>query len=148
MPTLCVQKVELPYTDEDIISFEEGVIGMPDVKRMVLINQDEIAPFLWLVSLDAPHLGFLVMHPQACFQDYAPDVPPEVRRELGASAEDELLVLATVTIAAEWAASTANLRAPLVISPTTMRGRQIILSNSPHRLDEPLPLEAACPANC
>jgi flagellar assembly factor FliW len=143
MPTLCVQKVDLPYTDKDLIRFEEGIIGMPGVKRMVLVNQDDIAPFLWLVSLDGPHIGFLVLHPQACFADYAPAVPADVCRELGLAEGEHPLVLAAVTIEAEWDRSSVNLRAPFVISPTTMRGRQVILSSSPYRLDEPLPLEAA-----
>lgn len=143
MPTLCVQKVDLPYTEKDIIRFEEGIIGMPDVRRMVLVNQDDIAPFLWLVSLDEPNIGFLVLHPQSVFTGYAPEVPADVRRRLGAGEADDLLVMAMITIAAEWEQSTVNLRAPLVISPTTMRGAQIILSGSPYRLAEPLPLVAA-----
>lgn len=143
MPTLCVQKVELPYTAKDIIRFDEGIIGMPDVKQMVLVNQDEIAPFLWLVSLDEMSLGFLVLRAQTFFPDYAPTVPADVRRQLGAGENDDLLVLATVTIAAEWEQSTANLRAPLVIAPQTMRGVQVILSGSPYQLSEPLPLQAA-----
>jgi flagellar assembly factor FliW len=143
MPTLCVQKVELPYTAKDIIRFDEGIIGMPDVKQMVLVHQDEIAPFLWLVSLDEASLGFLVLQAQAFFPDYAPTISADVRRQLGVGETEELLVLVTVTIAPAWERSTANLRAPLVIAPQTMRGLQVILSGSPYQLSEPLPLQAA-----
>lgn len=143
MPSICVQKLDLPYTEKDIIRFEEGLIGMPDIKRMVLVNQDDIQPFLWLVSLDEPNIGFLVLQAQSFFPDYKPQIPSDLCEQLGITEEGKLLILATVTIAPEWERSTTNLRAPIVISPENMRGAQIILSGSPYRLDESLPIAVA-----
>jgi flagellar assembly factor FliW len=48
-------------------------------------------------------------------------------------------VLAIVMVAADWRNSTINLRAPLFVSVRTMRGTQVVLTDSVYRLDEALP---------
>lgn len=139
MASICIQGTELTYGENDIIRFEEGLIGMPQLRRMVLIHYSEVAPILLLCSLDDPQVAFLVLETKSHVPDYAPQFPPNLKQQLGLAEGEEWLTLVTVTIAAEWTASTINLRAPIVIAPGTMQGAQVVLMDSEYQLAEPLP---------
>ncbi len=139
MQTIHVQGTDLAYEEKDILKFDEGLIGMPQLQRMVLIHYSEIEPLLLLCALDQPDVTFLVLEANSHVPNYAPCFAANVQTQLGLTDEEAPVLLATVTIAPEWTASTINLRAPIVIAPTTMRGAQIILSDSPYQLAEPLP---------
>ncbi|HYJ46771.1 MAG TPA: flagellar assembly protein FliW [Pyrinomonadaceae bacterium] len=142
MPTIHIQGVDLSYQESSIITFDEGLIGFPGLKRMVIVRQSGIEPFLWLASLDDASVAFLVVDPRQLFPDYKVEwqtVAPA--HQLGSEDDEAPLVLAMVLIAAEWKESSVNLRAPIFISPSTMRGMQFALSDSPYRLDEPFPEE-------
>ncbi len=139
MQTIHVQGTDLAYEEKDILKFDEGLIGMPQLRRMALIQYTEIAPLLLLCSLDKPDVTFLVLEANTQVPDYAPCFSASVQKQLGLADGAVPVWLATVTIAPEWMASTINLRAPIVIAPTTMRGAQIVLMDSKYQLAEPLP---------
>lgn len=139
MQTIHVQGTALAYEEKDILKFDEGLIGMPQLRQMVLLHYTEIAPLLLLCSLEQPDVTFLVLEATAHFPDYAPRLSETVQKQLGLTAGEAPVILTTITIAPEWTKSTINLRAPLVIAPTTMRGAQIVLTDSHYQLAEPLP---------
>lgn len=139
MQTIRVQGTDLAYEEKDILRFDEGLIGMPQLRRMVLIHYSEIAPLLLLCSLDQPDVTFLVLEANVHFPAYGPRFSAHLRTQLGLAEEEAPVLLTTVTIAPEWTASTVNLRAPLVIAPTSMRGAQVVLTDSRYELAEPLP---------
>jgi flagellar assembly factor FliW len=143
MPKIHIQSKEIEYAERDVITFDEGLVGLPHLRRLVIINQPEIHPFLWLASLEAPETAFLVLEPHAQFSDYAPSIPPQVSTRIKLEAWEKPLLLVIARITSEWQCSTLNLRAPLVIAPNAMRGAQIVLTESAYRLDEPLAMLAA-----
>ncbi len=140
MPTIRIQGTDLTYSESDIITFDEGLIGMPHLHRMVLVHESELDPFLWAASLDDLHAAFLVVDPGVIFTDYSPPLPGEACSRLGLADGETPLLLATVLIAPDFRESTTNLRAPLVIAGSTMRGMQTVLLDTSYRIDEPLPL--------
>ncbi len=139
MGSICIQGTDLTYGENDIIRFEEGLIGMPQLRQMVLIHYTEVAPILLLCSLDEPAVAFLVLEAKSHVPSYMPPFPASLKQQLGLNDGEEWLTLVTVTIASEWTASTINLRAPIVIAPGTMQGAQIVLTDSTYQLAEPLP---------
>ncbi len=140
MQTIRVQGTDVAYEETDILKFDEGLIGMPQLRRMALIHYTEVAPLLLLCSLEQPDITFLVLDTSVHVPAYAPRLTANAQKQLGLADDDAPVWLATVTIASEWTASTMNLRAPIVIAPTTMRGAQIVLLDSQYQLAEPLPL--------
>ncbi len=138
MPTIRIQSKDLSYDEVDVITFDEGLVGMPNLRRMVVVAQPEIAPFLWLASVEEPETAFLVMEPREQFEQYAPEIPAQVRQRLGLAENEDPLVLAIVRIQPEWQLSTVNLRAPLLITSRQMRGLQLVLTDSAFRVDESL----------
>lgn len=133
MTTIRIQGAELSYDESDVIEFEEGLIGMPRLRRMVLVRQQGLEPLLWLASQDDPEATFLVLDPRQVFEDYDPPAP------WGAARDEGCLVLSTVRVGADWRETTVNLRAPLFVSPARMRGQQLLLRDARYRHDEPLP---------
>ncbi|MDX2030118.1 MAG: flagellar assembly protein FliW [Blastocatellia bacterium] len=138
MPTIHIQNTEIPYDEGNVIAFDEGLIGLPHLRRLVIVTQPEIAPFLWLASTETPASAFLVMEPRLLAGAYAPEIPAEIRARIGLRADEDPLLLAIAIISPEWRHSSINLKAPLVIAPGAMRGTQLILSETAYRLDEPL----------
>lgn len=133
MPTVKIKKTEISYEESDVIILEEGLIGLPGLRRMVLVGQSAIDPFLWLASVDIPGMAFLVIEPQLIFSEYELPVA-ELKLE-----EEKLLALALVTLEPDWGNTTINLRAPIVINRETKRGVQIVLMDSDYSLTEHLP---------
>jgi flagellar assembly factor FliW len=141
MPTLNIDGTVLEYADADIISFAEGLIGMPHLRRMALIQRSDVEPFLWLAAIDQADTAFLVVDPRI----WIPDFAESVSELLPGARSESMAILAIVTIATDWVKSTVNLRAPILISPATMRGAQVILTSSAYSHNEPLPhASAAC----
>ena len=135
-----IQGAELPYEEADVIHFAEGLIGMPGLRRMVLVRETGVAPFLWLASLDDKEVAFLVVEPQQLFPDFRPQAP-DSELFYGTGPGLRTLTLALTRVAPDWRETTVNLRAPLFINPATMRGAQFVLGDERYRLDEPLPRE-------
>jgi flagellar assembly factor FliW len=134
MTTVRIEGAELSCEAPDVIEFEEGLIGLPRLRRMVLARQEGLEPLLWLVSRDDPEAAFLVIDPREVFGDYDPPPPRGWEGE-------RCLVLSTVRVAADWRATTINLRAPVFVSPSRMRGLQCLLGDARYQHDEPLPPE-------
>jgi flagellar assembly factor FliW len=137
MPTITIQGSDISYDEKDVITFPEGLIGLPNLRRMVIVRQAEIEPLMWLVSLDEA-AAFVVADARALFPGYAPAPPAD-----SIIGDDSLVVLATVLISPQWEASTINLRAPLFVSAATMLGAQVILGDDSYSVGEPLPLAMA-----
>lgn len=142
MPTIRIQGTELSYDDGNIITFDEGLIGMPHLKYMVLVEQSDIAPFHWLASLDDARVAFLVVNPQLVYPSYSPQLSGDVIRVLSPDGLPPT-PLAIVNVAHDWTKTTINLRAPLLVASRAMRGTQVPLADNDYQLEEPLPEVAA-----
>ena len=143
MPTFMIQGTEISYNENDIITFSEGLIGLPHLKRLVVVRQSNIEPFLWLVSVDEDATAFVAADARALFPGYSPTLPADSSLRGTLTVDGKSDVLAIVLIAPDSQRTTANLRAPLFISPRTMKGQQIVLTDNSFGVGEPLPLAMA-----
>ncbi len=118
------------YRDEDVILFEEGLIGFPSAKRFVLIESESLSPFRILKCVDNPRIGFLVLDPRAVVKNYERSIPPEAWSSLQVLEKADRLALVISIIGNDPQDSTANLQAPLLINHRKMLGKQLILTNA------------------
>ncbi|MCW5960189.1 MAG: flagellar assembly protein FliW [Pyrinomonadaceae bacterium] len=132
MPEISINNMNLEYNENAVIDFTEGLIGLPEMRRAVIVPMSDYSPFCWLASVDDERNRFVVVAPSAVFPDYSPDLPEELR-------ESPLETLAIVKISSNWENTTINLRAPIFINSATKRGAQVILSETKYRLAEALP---------
>ena len=121
-----------------VVSFPEGLIGIADAKRFAIETADDVEPLLRMRCLDRPELAFLLVDPRLIRADYAPRFEAEDLATIGLPAGETPLVLAIAHIAPRIEECTANLLAPLVINPSSMRGLQIILEPGSYTTRHPL----------
>ena len=141
--------IEVP--NELAISIPDGILGLPDAKRYVLLEHDsEGTPFKWLQAIDNPDLAFIVLDPHLVVEPYDVRFDAETSAKLGVSAAGaDFAMMAIVNIPRENPiAMTLNLRAPILVHLEKRVGWQVILPNEEypirHRLF-PDPLEAQEP---
>lgn len=116
--------------EEKAFEFSPGLYGFPDVKRYLVTDVPGGGDiFKLLVALDQPDLGFTLVHPNAFFPDYVPDIPDDEVRDLGGAGPDDMLVMCIANVPSQFKDSTANLKAPLVFNPHTRKARQVILAD-------------------
>jgi flagellar assembly factor FliW len=132
MPSITIKEENYTYREDEIIGFNEGLIGLPDLRRAVLIPLVGCEPFCWLASVDDEKIRFVVVNPGEIFADYNP-------AEFVILNESETKVLAIVKISSDWRNTTINLRAPILLNTQTNRAVQMVLSESAYELAENIP---------
>lgn len=123
---------EIEIDESKIITFEDGIIGFPDMKKFTLIfdEEKEGRPSIsWLQSMDEPEIAFPVMDPLFVCETYNPSVEGELLKNLGTIKEDNLYVLVTVTVPQDIKELAVNLKAPIVINTDTRKASQIIVED-------------------
>lgn len=123
---------EIEIDESKIITFEDGIIGFPDMKKFTLIfdEEKEGRPSIsWLQSMDEPEIAFPVMDPLFVCETYNPSVEEELLKNLGTIKEDNLYALVTVTVPQNIKELAVNLKAPIVINTDTRKASQIIVED-------------------
>jgi flagellar assembly factor FliW len=133
------QAPDLKLRSKDaIIHFEEGLIGFAEFKDFVLMENEGLAPFRLLQSLEAPEVGFLVLDPTMLVGNYLDLVPAREWESLGTTRKSQALAFVIVVIGATPETSTGNFQAPLLINYERMSGKQVILTDSEFSVRQPL----------
>ena len=121
---------ELEFAEEKIITFAHGLIAFAQMKRFILIeNQDPENPLWWLQSIDEPELAFVVINPFAFKADYEFELSPEDVEELAIQSQEDIVILAIVVVPEEVKKMTANLLAPVIFNARLKKGKQIVLQD-------------------
>lgn len=118
---------EISVGAEYILEFPEGIPGFERFKRFGLITIDEEEPFIRLLSIEEPRLGFVLVNPMLIWPDYNPDIGAEDLDGLDFKEADEMAVYCIVTLSAVPSEVTVNLKGPIFLNARTMMARQMIL---------------------
>lgn len=114
----------LTIEDSDVLTFVDGLIGMEDCRRWVLLADSENSALGWLQSLDRPEVALGVVSPRRFVPEYQVRVARREIQPLGLTDPNGAQVLAIVSHAG--GALALNLKAPLVIHVAERLGRQIV----------------------
>ena len=109
----------------DIVRFPDGLPGYESVREFVLLDVPEQAPLKLLHVVNGAEPCFLVIDPKAVLPTYRAELGASDRHRLGAAEDTDLLWLAIVMVD-EQGELAVNLRAPIVINPARMTGRQVM----------------------
>lgn len=119
----------LEYVDDDVLDIPDGLIGLPNLRRWLLLDMDEGLPMRWLQSLDRPDFGVPVMPPVFFTEEYEVGATRSAAAGGEAGEDVELVSLIIATVHPGGTRITGNLRAPLVVDAKSRRGVQLALDN-------------------
>ena len=132
---------EIEVDESRFLIFEDGILGFPDLKRFMLIHDEESAGqnlISWMQSIDEPAFAMPVIDPLRVCPEYNPEVEDELLKPLGDLNPDEILVLTTVTVPPEIEKMTSNLKAPFIINAENLKACQIILDDEKYLIKYPI----------
>lgn len=110
-----------------VIVFADGILGFPNLKKYVLLQTSADPVFFWLQSLENPDLAFVVCDPRAFVPDYVAPIKLEEVKTLELRDLNDCQVFVVVNKVDGFL--TANLQGPIVVGATSLRARQLVLSD-------------------
>lgn len=138
MNTLQTRFGEVSYEADQILQFPEGLIGLDQLQRFLVMPNRKEGPLFWIQSVDDPDFAFVVTDPTHFFRDYLIGPDERERAKLGIDADGACHALAIVSIS-ENREITLNLSGPILYAPATNRGLQVILDDPRYSTRTPLP---------
>lgn len=132
---------EIEIDEAKIITFKNGIIGFPELKKFALLHDEERGTGManpgssrdWRKRMPAP-----VMNPLDVKPDYDPEVDDELLASAGNLTPENLLVLVTVSVPSDLKKMSVNLQGPFVINIDECKGCQIILDNGSYPVKFPI----------
>jgi len=110
-----------------VLNFTQGIPGFERFKQYGLVEVEEEIPFMRLLSLEEPQLGFVIVDPMLVWPDYDPSIGQEDLESLGISRPEQLAIFCIVTLSQVPEEVTANLKGPIYINVETMQAKQMVL---------------------
>lgn len=129
---------DLEVPEDKIITFKEGVPGFPQIRSFVVLELDEIKPFLYLQALDDPPITLFVINPFLVDRTYEFHLSENDMADVNSKNSSELAVYAVATIPENPNEATLNFMAPIVINEKERCGKQVILHDSKYSVKHPL----------
>lgn len=118
----------IEYIEDDVLSFDQGMIGFDQCKRFLIISHKPESKFRWLQSIDEPGIAFLVVDPSQYIEDYSIEIEDADSAALQITSDTSILLLATASIPkGNPGQLTLNLAGPIVINLETRCGRQFVV---------------------
>ena len=132
---------DVEISDDKILTFEDGIIGFPDLKHFTLIHDEEKgkdAGIRYFQSIEEPAFAMPVMNPLMVCEDYNPQVSEEFLSSLGNISDENIVVLVTVTVPTDLTKMTVNLQGPIIINSDEKKGAQIIVEGNDYPVKVPI----------
>ena len=132
---------EIEIADDKINTFENGIVGFPELKHFTLIHDEERgtnAGIRFLQSIEEPAFAMPVMDPLIVKPDYDPEVNDELLASVGTLTAENILVLVTVTVPSDLTKMTVNLQGPFVVNVEERKACQIIVEGDIYPVKFPI----------
>ena len=128
---LCIEK-------ENIITFEQGLLGFEELKQFAIIDVEECLPFEWLVSVEDPIVAFPILNPTLFFSDYKPSLSKDDLVLLDIKKEKDVEMFCIVTLGKKPEDVTLNLKGPILINMKNKMGKQVVITEDYYSLNQQL----------
>lgn len=121
-------------TEEQIISFPDGIYAFEDAKRFALIAPKENEYPMWLQCIDNLRPCFIVFDPYIFCEDYNFSLNDGEKSILGIKDSSNIKVLCIANVPEDFRDTTVNMKSPIVINMDNRTAMQVILQhNYPYR---------------
>ena len=126
----------LSIEKENIITFEQGLLGFEELKQFAIIDVEECLPFEWLVSVEDPIVAFPILNPTLFFSDYKPSLSKDDLVSLNIKREKDVEMFCIVTLDKKPENVTLNLKGPILINMKNKMGKQVVLAEDYYSLNQ------------
>ena len=113
---------EVDYSEDNVIVFEEGLVGFGEYTRFLLLADDPDDLFHWLQSTEDEDLAFVLMD----IKQIKPDYEPTFEQELIESPISYYVIAVVPEVMEDMR---VNLKAPILINKNIRKGKQVIAEN-------------------
>ena len=120
--------------DSNILHFDEPLLGFDKTQRFVIL-QTSHGPMFWLQSIEDPKLAFCILDPFEAGLDPDMSLLATDLAEIGAQSLEEVKVYSIVVLDPDPQQIRTNLRAPILVSTSSNKAKQVILD------DQSLPVQ-------
>ena len=118
----------LTFKEEDLLCFDEGLMGFPMSTRYLLFPYAENSTFFWLQSIDEPEIAFIVINPFEFFSNLDFTISDEDAQSLDLVRKEDVEVFSLVNVPdGEPEAARTNLAGPVIVNAINRRGKQILV---------------------
>lgn len=114
---------------QNIIRFEEGILGFEDTKEYLLYHEEDDGIIWNLQSAHSDIPSFIVIDPYPIVSGYNPQFTNSDLKYFGETNTENLCVLVIAVIKQNLSESVINLKAPIVIDVNSRKAKQIILED-------------------
>lgn len=118
---------KITYEENEIITFEKGIPGFPNLKKYIIREALEDSLFSIIQSVEDKDIGFVLISPFTVKENYEINLNEEIIKNLNIQKEEDVILYSLVTLNENMENITANLKAPLVININNKKGEQYIL---------------------
>lgn len=123
---------------EDILTFQEGLLGFADLRQFILLDDPSDDIFVWLQSCESPVIAFPVLEPELFSETYKVNLTKSDLEALKLASSKDARFFTIVTIPEDPTQMTANLKAPIVINVKSRGARQCVLQDNHLAIREPI----------
>ena len=111
-----------------VLEFRVPIFGFEDLRRFVLLSDDEAGPgLLWLQSLEEKDTCFVLLDPDSMGLDYTPQIQPEAAQLLQLEQGDGVITRVIAVVPQDFRQTTVNLKSPVFINQKKQLAAQVIL---------------------
>jgi flagellar assembly factor FliW len=121
-----------------VLTFPHGLPGFESAREFGLVEVAEETPFVLLLSIEEPRVGFVLVDPTLIWPDYDPVITEEDLNGLAVTEASQLAVYCIVTLSTVPEQVTANLGGPVCINTAAMLAKQMILVDERYHTKHPL----------
>lgn len=128
---------EIPFADEDVLSFPRGMPAFEERRAWILLDDGE-SSVRWLQSIDDEGPALPVTAPDVVMPDYNARISEDDLELVGAPEASDLVLLAVLSVpeVEPWR-MTVDLRAPILVNIRTRRAVQVIALDEEYSVRHP-----------
>ncbi|MFP5520141.1 MAG: flagellar assembly protein FliW [Bdellovibrionia bacterium] len=129
---------QVSLNNEDILQFNEGLLGFADLRKFVLLDDPNDEIFAWLQSCESPQIAFPVLEPELFAPNFKVNLTKSDLESLKLADAKKARYFCIVTIPDDPTQMTANLKAPVIINVQEKIARQCVLQDNNLAIREPI----------
>ncbi len=121
---------ELQVNENDVINFQEGLLGFEKLTKYFVVDPGDSTLILWLQSTEDAEVAFPIIEPKIFKPDYTAKLLPADMNSVQIETIADARIYSILTIPQDITEMSANLKAPIVINNKKKIAKQIVLQDS------------------